>query len=55
MNLSRINDQLAKPELRRVLGVLQHASDSSNLKRFNELASLIEEGTREADDNLTHL
>lgn len=53
-NLSFIHDQLERPELKRVLLVLQHA-DSSYLKVFNDLASHIERGTIEANDNLTHL
>jgi len=54
VNLSRIKDQLAKPELQRVIKVLEQAS-SSYLKVFSELASQIERGTAEANDNLTHL
>jgi dynein heavy chain len=54
VNLSRINDQLSKPELQKVIKVLKQA-DSSYLKRFNELAGQIERGAQEADDNLKHL
>ena len=54
LNLSRINDQLIKPELKKVIKVLEKA-DSSYLKRFEELASQIEQGAREAEDNLRHL
>lgn len=53
-NLSRINDQLVKPELQRVLKVLEKA-DSSYLKRFDELASQIGQGAKEAENNLLHL
>ena len=54
LNLSRINDQLIKPELQRVLKVLEKA-DSSYLKRFDELADQIDQGAREAENNLFHL
>ena len=54
LNLSRINDQLIKPELDRVLKVLKKA-ESSYLKRFNELASQIGQGAKEAENNLLHL
>ena len=54
MNLSRINDQLNKNELIKVLKVLRFA-DSSYLKRFDELASQIQKGAAEAEDNLNYL
>ena len=54
VNLSRINDQLKKPELKRVLEVLLQA-ESSYLKRFDELSKQIKTGTEEAEDNLKFL
>ena len=53
-NLSFIHSQLEKPELKRIIEVLE-MNDSSNLKNFKNLAKLIKKGSEEANDNLRFL
>lgn len=53
-NLSFIHSQLEKPELKRIIEVLE-MNDSSNLKNFKNLAEMIKKGSEEANDNLRFL
>jgi len=53
-NLGLIHKQLEKPQLQRILKVLQNA-DSSYLNNFNALSKRIKEGTQEAENNIQFL
>ena len=53
-NLINIKEQLEKPDVKRVLDILEKA-DAKSLKTFNELVSSITKGAEEAEDNLKYL
>ena len=53
-NLEDLNNQLKKPELKKICGVLR-AAESSYLASFKDLEEKIKEGSKEATDNLKYL
>ncbi|KAJ3091962.1 Dynein heavy chain 2, axonemal [Quaeritorhiza haematococci] len=53
-DLSGISEQLKRPDVRRIISVLQLAK-SSYLEQFLRLSNLIQEGTVQAQDNLRFL